>query len=159
MREMYCKTCGKEINGAEKFCPGCGNPIKTVKGLSNNVNSKMTGKTNKWWRIFQVAVIIVIIGILWQAYNSKSPQRILGTWYLLQNDKINYNEYLTFMKDGKLESDLGKGTYRVTENEIIITIDNDSRTAEFYESEVFREQMIYEDALVLDEMFVFVKED
>ena len=28
---MFCEKCGTQLNGQEKFCPKCGNPIEIEK--------------------------------------------------------------------------------------------------------------------------------
>lgn len=33
---MYCTKCGKQNNEGTKFCVGCGSPMNSVEGVSNN---------------------------------------------------------------------------------------------------------------------------
>ena len=74
---MFCKKCGKEIKGSEKFCPYCGEKIenseeKTIeKGQSNEENNQYVKqshkvKTRKQFtvgKIIGIAAMLVIIGI------------------------------------------------------------------------------------------------
>ena len=86
---MYCKKCGKEIKGKEKFCPYCGEKIKNneeeerkvdeqkldeqriEKGQSNEENNQSVKqshkvKTRKQFtvgKIIGIAAMLVIIGI------------------------------------------------------------------------------------------------
>lgn len=86
---MYCKKCGKEIKGKEKFCPYCGEKIENneeeerkvdeqkldeqriEKGQSNEENNQSVKqshkvKTRKQFtvgKIIGIAAMLVIIGI------------------------------------------------------------------------------------------------
>ena len=37
---MFCKYCGREIKGSEKFCPNCGKNVKSEENeMTNNQNA------------------------------------------------------------------------------------------------------------------------
>ncbi len=35
---MFCKNCGRELDGTQKFCPGCGTPQTTNAGVQTPIN-------------------------------------------------------------------------------------------------------------------------
>ena len=41
---MFCKYCGREIKGSEKFCPNCGKNVKSEENEMIN-NQKMEGSS------------------------------------------------------------------------------------------------------------------
>ena len=38
---MYCAKCGKKLEENQKFCSGCGQPVKEVKQADINANIRM----------------------------------------------------------------------------------------------------------------------
>lgn len=81
---MFCKNCGKEIKGNEKFCPYCGQAVDEIRETEKRVdidnkniknqddiegikqeNTKVKGpKQKSKKRIFIIPVLIVIIGAI-----------------------------------------------------------------------------------------------
>ena len=41
---MYCKYCGKELDGTETFCTGCGNPVNTIQRGTKSIFSRFEEK-------------------------------------------------------------------------------------------------------------------
>ena len=58
---MYCKKCGKEINGDSLFCKYCGSDVSKKPSDSDNINSTNI-KTNKTW--ISILIVCVIFYIL-----------------------------------------------------------------------------------------------
>ena len=45
---MYCAKCGKKLEENQKFCSGCGQPVKEVKQAENNRQNKSQMKKEKF---------------------------------------------------------------------------------------------------------------
>ena len=72
---MFCKYCGREIKGSEKFCPNCGKNVKSeeneminnqkMEGSSydyaNNITTKGQKTKSKKKRIFIIVIAVVVV--------------------------------------------------------------------------------------------------
>lgn len=72
---MFCKYCGREIKGSEKFCPNCGKNVKSeeneminnqkMEGSSydyaNNITTKGQKTISKKKRIFIIVIAVVVV--------------------------------------------------------------------------------------------------
>lgn len=72
---MFCKYCGREIKGSEKFCPNCGKNVKSeeneminnqkMEGSSydyaNNITTKGQKTKSKRKRIFIIVIAVVVV--------------------------------------------------------------------------------------------------
>ena len=58
---MYCKNCGKEINGDANFCPYCGCSIKSTTNQSYN-ESNYNSNVNTTNAILGTLVTVVLLG-------------------------------------------------------------------------------------------------
>ena len=72
---MFCKYCGREIKGSEKFCPNCGKNVKSeeneminnqkMEGSSydyaNNITTKGQKIKSKKKRIFIIVIAVVVV--------------------------------------------------------------------------------------------------
>ena len=45
---MYCAKCGKKLEENQKFCSGCGQPVKEVKQAENNRQNKSQMKKEQF---------------------------------------------------------------------------------------------------------------
>lgn len=75
---MYCKQCGKEINGDVLFCPNCGTkldeneaPIKTDTGESEAVTGFILGLVSL---LFWVTIIVPILGLYFSSKGKTSSK-------------------------------------------------------------------------------------
>ena len=75
---MYCKQCGKEINGDVLFCPNCGTkldeneaPIKTDTGESEAVTGFILGLVSL---LFWVTIIVPILGLYFSSKGKNSSK-------------------------------------------------------------------------------------
>ena len=75
---MFCKYCGKEIKGSEKFCPNCGKNVKSEENemtnnqnasgssydYANNITTKGQKTKSKKKRIFIIVfAVVVVLGV------------------------------------------------------------------------------------------------
>ena len=72
---MFCKYCGKEIKGSEKFCPNCGKNVKSEENemtnnqnasgssydYANNITTKGQKTKSKKKRIFIILIAVVVV--------------------------------------------------------------------------------------------------
>ena len=72
---MFCKYCGKEIKGSEKFCPNCGKNVKSEENemtnnqnasgssydYANNITTKGQKTKSKKKRIFIIVIAVVVV--------------------------------------------------------------------------------------------------
>ena len=72
---MFCKFCGIEIKGSEKFCPNCGKNVKSEENemtnnqnasgssydYANNITSKGQNTKSKKKRIFIIVIAVVVV--------------------------------------------------------------------------------------------------
>lgn len=81
---MFCKNCGKEIEGSAKFCQSCGAPTSAevndqVRNLEGPIKYERTSKTKtapkkkgKWIIIVGVVAVIFIVALMGGDQNSES---------------------------------------------------------------------------------------
>lgn len=77
---MFCKNCGKEIKGSEKFCPYCGQTVEKkvseaengktssairteTKSEERNLSSKQEKAKSKKW-VFIIPLLIIVIAVI-----------------------------------------------------------------------------------------------
>lgn len=77
---MFCKNCGKEIKGNEKFCPHCGQAVEKkvseaengktssairteIKSEERNLSSKQEKAKSKKW-VFIIPLLIIVIAVI-----------------------------------------------------------------------------------------------
>lgn len=72
---MFCKYCGREIKGSEKFCPNCGKNVKSEENemtnnqnasgssydYANNITTKGQKTKSKKKRIFIIVIAVVVV--------------------------------------------------------------------------------------------------
>ena len=72
---MFCKYCGREIKGSEKFCPNCGKNVKSAENemiknqkmagssydYANNITTKGQKTKSKKKRIFIIVIAVVVV--------------------------------------------------------------------------------------------------
>lgn len=71
---MYCKNCGNEIQGTEKFCPKCGNKVESVMGIQSHPRKKKSVKKI----VLLVFLVVILTGGVAGA----------GIYYYMQNDYL-----------------------------------------------------------------------
>lgn len=63
---MYCKNCGNEIKGEEKFCGKCGNKIEIevkTNTTTNNADNKKNLKVKPIYIVIGIIVVIFVIAL------------------------------------------------------------------------------------------------
>lgn len=110
---MFCKKCGNQINGQEKFCPICGNPIekeikKPIEKMQKNNKMEQTEqqetekpkkKKSKVKRFFVILSVIVLVagattGVLYYRWYTSPEQKILRAL-----DKEDYDTAISLYGD------------------------------------------------------------
>ena len=106
---MFCKYCGREIKGSEKFCPNCGKRVNVeekeilndqkVVGSSydytNNITTKGQKTKSKKKRIFMIVIAVVVVlgvfvaGRLMKA--NKEAQNTINTLCQFTDEKKSDN--------------------------------------------------------------------
>ena len=71
---MYCKNCGNEIQGTEKFCPKCGNKVESVMGIQSHPRKKKSVK--------KIVLLVFLVVIL------TGGAAGAGIYYYMQNDYL-----------------------------------------------------------------------
>lgn len=85
----YCTKCGKQLNGKEKFCTNCGNPLSP---LYTNNRFQSTKKTNEsstsiWGVAFVILFIIVGIALYSSNNDNSSFNSISSAANFLKKEK------------------------------------------------------------------------
>lgn len=108
---MFCKYCGREIKGSEKFCPNCGKRVNVeekeilndqkVVGSSydytNNITTKGQKTKSKKKRIFMIVIAVVVVlgvfvaGRLMKA--NKEAQNTINTLCQFTDEKKSDDSY------------------------------------------------------------------
>ena len=99
---MFCEKCGTQLNGQEKFCPKCGNPIeiekevkepiekieksshaKKVKRHKNEKTRKKKSKIKRFFAIFGIVILVAgaTAGALYYRWYTSPEQKDLRKWY------------------------------------------------------------------------------
>lgn len=91
---MFCKNCGKELDGTKKFCSGCGNANSTIQDTHRETNTDTSSTVvrppmpKKPWtkvRIIKTVLMVIVFGGL------LSLKFIGGAINSLDNDAIDKN--------------------------------------------------------------------
>lgn len=163
---MFCEKCGTQLNGQEKFCPKCGNPIeiekevkepiekieksshaKKVKRHKNEKTRKKKSKIKRFFAIFGIVILVAgaTAGSLYYRWYTSPEQKDLRKWYSDAEEMYHNEDYQDALEQYQkiIEKDSG---YKDVKNKLSECIDELrkeilNKAKEFADEEDFEKAM------------------
>lgn len=124
---MYCEKCGVQLPDNAKFCGRCG-AKQEMKDYLEKDKSYETTKRYSFKTLLGIFVFCVVMlsahkGITaYEEYTSDPRNYIVGTWGILDENKVYTGETIEFFEDGTFVTENGTGYYYfASKNEICLS--------------------------------------
>lgn len=117
---MYCRNCGHESNGGDKYCTKCGKELVKVdspKNQTENQHEIENRRDSRKWKslVITVAVLIAVCGAVWSFGNEKTAETIPAEEVSSVQPTVHYAEdqwKQNILMSSEVDASIPLGGYR-----------------------------------------------